>query len=322
MSLASMIPILGSAVGPIVGGYVTQYLNWRWTFWLMAILTACLTPLMAVVLRESYVPVIQRRRLKREGHSSPASSPSSPPKYWKGWTMASVKAILLLSVRPFVILGSSRVAVLMTLYLALLFGYVSILASTLATIFQDTYGFSESQSGLVYISLTVGTLTGVVLCTFSLDYFYVHGLFGKRREDGANPRSENRLIPAIPAMLAFPAGLFIYGWCLESHVHWAVPAIGALLCGFSLSSSTTPIMNYVVDIFGDRAASAVAAVLPLRYVAGAFLPIASPYMYGRLGYGWGNSLLAFVLLSIVPFIFLVIVQPRKKTGAPTNVNST
>jgi MFS family permease len=154
MSLASMIPILGSAVGPIVGGYVTQYLNWRWTFWLMAILTACLTPLMAVVLRESYVPVIQRRRLKREGHSSPASSPSSPPKYWKGWTMASVKAILLLSVRPFVILGSSRVAVLMTLYLALLFGYVSILASTLATIFQDTYGFSESQSGLVYISLS------------------------------------------------------------------------------------------------------------------------------------------------------------------------
>lgn len=81
-------------------------------------------------------------------------------------------------------------------------------------------------------------------------------------------------------------------------------------------------MNYVVDIFGDRAASAVAAVLPLRYVAGAFLPIASPYMYDRLGYGWGNSLLALVLLAIVPFIFWVIVQPRKKTGTPTIGNRT
>jgi hypothetical protein len=42
----------------------------------------------------------------------------------------------------------------MTLYLALLFGYVSVLAATLATIFQETYNFSESQSGLVYISLS------------------------------------------------------------------------------------------------------------------------------------------------------------------------
>jgi MFS family permease len=116
-------------------------------------------------------------------------------------------------------------------------------------------------------------------------------------------------------MVAFPVGLFLYGWSLEGRVHWAVPAVGALLCGFSLSSSTTPIMNYVVDIFGARAASAVAAVLPLRYVAGALLPVASPYMYDRLGYGWGNSLLAFLLLGIVPFIFLLIVRPQKNTSS-------
>lgn len=70
-------------------------------------------------------------------------------------------------------------------------------------------------------------------------------------------------------------------------------------------------MNYLVDIFGDRSASAIAAVLHLRYAAGAFLPVAAPYMYSTLGYGWGNSLLAFVLLLAVPVPLLVIVQPQR-----------
>jgi hypothetical protein len=70
-------------------------------------------------------------------------------------------------------------------------------------------------------------------------------------------------------------------------------------------------MNYLVDIFGDRSASAMAAVPPLRYVGGAFMPVAAPYMYARLGYGWGNSLLGFVLLVALPAPFLAIVRSRR-----------
>ncbi len=70
-------------------------------------------------------------------------------------------------------------------------------------------------------------------------------------------------------------------------------------------------MNYLVDIFEDRAASAVGAVLPLRYIAGTFLPIAAPYMYSKLGYGWANSLLALVLLVTVPVPLLLIVRPQR-----------
>lgn len=90
-----------------------------------------------------------------------------------------------------------------------------------------------------------------------------------------------------------------------------MPTLSTTLCGFSLASSTTPIMNYIVDMFDERAASAIAAVLPLRYLAGTFLPVAAPYMDRALGYGWSNSLLAFILLLIVPPTFQVIIRPRK-----------
>jgi hypothetical protein len=96
----------------------------------------------------------------------------------------------------------------------------------------------------------------------------------------------------IPAVIAFPVGLLIYGWSLERGVHWIVPTLASALCGFSLSSSTAPIMSYLIDIFGDRSASAVAAALPLRYIMGAFLPVAAPYMYDTMGQGWAGTFLA------------------------------
>jgi MFS family permease len=160
----------------------------------------------------------------------------------------------------------------------------------------------------------IGTLSGALMCRFTLDYFFLRGLSRKEPDESTTPCPENRLIPIIPAMFAFPVGLLLYGWSLEEHLHWIVPAISTIFCGFSLSTSTTPIMNYLVDIFGDRSASAVGAVLPLRYLAGAFMPIAAPYMYDRLGYGWGNSLLAFFLLAIIPIPLLVIVRPEKMTS--------
>ncbi|KAL4935319.1 hypothetical protein BDV06DRAFT_217518 [Aspergillus oleicola] len=252
MSLTSLIPILGTAVGPI-----------RWTFWLMAIISATLAVIMAAVLKESYVPVIRRRVLGKT--SSDQEAARSWQKYLQGWSMATVKALVLLAVRPFVILSQSRIAVLMGLYLALLFAYISLLAATLATVFQEAYGVSESQSGLIYIAMTIGTLSGALMCRFTLDYFLFRGLSFKQPDRGVPLRPENRLIPILPAMIAFSIGLFLYGRSLEKRLHWIVPALATLLWGFSLSSSTTPIMNYLVDIFGDRSASAVAAVLPLRY---------------------------------------------------------
>ena len=164
------------------------------------------------------------------------------------------------------------------------------------------------------VSKAIGKLSGALMCSLTLDYFLIRGLSRKRPDDSSSPRPENRLIPILPAMVAFPVGLVLYGWSLQERYHWIVPALSTVLCGFSLSSSTTPIMNYLVDIFGDRSASAIAAVLPLRYAAGAFLPVAAPYMYSTLGYGWGNSLLAFVLLLAVPVPLLVIVQPQRVTS--------
>jgi len=62
-----------------------------------------------------------------------------------------------------------------------------------------------------------------------------------------------------------------------------------------------PSMIYLVDCFGpEAAASALAAHTVLRSVTAAFLPLAGPRMYESLGLGWGNSLLAFLAIAMIP----------------------
>ena len=58
--------------------------------------------------------------------------------------------------------------------------------------------------------------------------------------------------------------------------------------------------TYLVDAFTRYAASAVAANTVLRSLLGGLLPLSGLTMYRELGFGWGNSLLAFIALALVP----------------------
>jgi MFS family permease len=40
IGLYSLAPLLGPAIGPIVGGFITENTTWRWIFWSTTILCA------------------------------------------------------------------------------------------------------------------------------------------------------------------------------------------------------------------------------------------------------------------------------------------
>lgn len=61
MSLWSIAPLNGPVTGPLIGGFVYQYLGWRWDNWLVLILTGAAVVLMTTV-RETYVPVILKQK--------------------------------------------------------------------------------------------------------------------------------------------------------------------------------------------------------------------------------------------------------------------
>jgi hypothetical protein len=126
-----------------------------------------------------------------------------------------------------------------------------------------------------------------------------------------------------------PIGLFIYGWTAQ----WAVPLFGTLLFGIgilgaliciqvispkfatSFGTSLTVRKAIPTDAYTRCAASTVAVNTVLRSIVGGFLPLAGLKMYDKLGLGWGNSLLGFIALAMVPipFVFYTYGERIKKS---------
>ena len=77
-----------------------------------------------------------------------------------------------------------------------------------------------------------------------------------------------------------------------------------------------PIQTYLVDAFTIHAASALAANTVLRSLVGALLPLAGPTMYAKLGLGWGNSLLGFIAVAMLPIPWILLIYGERIRTSP------
>jgi hypothetical protein len=116
--------------------------------------------------------------------------------------------------------------------------------------------------------------------------------------------AEMRLATATYYAIGCPISLFWYGWSTYYKVHWIVPILGMIPYGFGMLGVFIPCQQYLVDAFSQYAASSVAAVRTSVSIIGAFLPLAGPPIYSKLGLGWGNSLLGFITLLMTPIPLL------------------
>ncbi|KAF5535205.1 major facilitator superfamily transporter [Fusarium phyllophilum] len=64
-AISTFVPLLGPALGPIVGGAVTQTVGWRWTFWVLSIFDGILVVIALFVFNESYEVVLLETRAAR-----------------------------------------------------------------------------------------------------------------------------------------------------------------------------------------------------------------------------------------------------------------
>ena len=62
LSLFSIVPLLGPAVGPIAGGFITKCASWRWSFHTVSIIDAVILLAGLRFLRETWAPKLLERR--------------------------------------------------------------------------------------------------------------------------------------------------------------------------------------------------------------------------------------------------------------------
>ncbi|OHW97022.1 major facilitator superfamily transporter [Colletotrichum incanum] len=311
VSVWSVGTILGPMVGPVIGGSLTENMGWRWMFWVISIVIGVVSIAAFFVLGETYPPVLLEKkaaRLRKETGNFNYRS-SLAPDYTPGelFRHSIVRPMRLLLCCPFV--------TIICAYVAVLYGTLYLLFATYSFVFSEVYDFSTVAIGLVFLPGGLGTLLGAC---------YV-GIFSdrtlkRRTAAGRANAPEDRLAPviALPGALAFPAGMFAYGWCVESQVHWAASMAGTAVTGFGSIIVFTSIQTYLIDAFEGYAASAVGANAVFRGIAGALIPLSGLGLYETLGWGWGNSLLAFAALVFAPLPLVYGMYGAKIRSMPCN----
>jgi multidrug resistance protein len=313
MAIWAMGPLLGPVVGPVCGGFLVEAKGWRWVFWILAIFAGFFSFLMLAFSHESYAPVLLERkaaRLRRET--------GNPNLRAKGAANIPVKEVFIRSiVRPMKMLVLSPIVLLMSLYVAVNYGILYLLFTTITFVFEGQYHFSSGVVGLSYIGTGVGMVLGLVALGSVSDRII------KKQQAKGNVKPEHRLplILTMPGGIGLPIGIFIYGWTTEKQVHWIVPIIATAFVGLGNLTGMMTIQTYLVDAFTVHAASAMAANTVLRSLFGAFLPLSGLSMYDALGLGWGNSLLGFISLALIPVpIFFRYYGERIRTNPKFQVN--
>jgi len=65
MAAFSAAPFIGPAIGPLVGGFLSDAAGWRWLYWIQLILAAIVYILITFTVPETYAPTILAKRAKK-----------------------------------------------------------------------------------------------------------------------------------------------------------------------------------------------------------------------------------------------------------------
>lgn len=315
ITVFSMTVFSGPFLAPFIGGFiVTSQLGWRWTEYITAIMGFLGLALSLYFLEETYPPVILvnkatdlRRRTRNWGIHAKQEE-----------IEVDLRELLEKNLsRPMRMLFTEPIVLLLSLYMALLYGLLYLFLTFYPIVFQQIHGFTPGVGGLPFLGMILGQmLAGVYMMILQPGY-------NKKLAANNNmPIPEWRLPPVIVGGTFFALGLFWFGWTgYSADIHWIAPTLSGLFTGFGFMSIFLQCLNYLIDTYLMFAASAIAANTILRSLAGAGFPLFATQMINGMGVQWAGTLLGCVALACVPmpiFFFLKGAKIRERsTFAPT-----
>ncbi|KAL9633035.1 MAG: hypothetical protein Q9204_003560 [Flavoplaca sp. TL-2023a] len=295
ITVFSMTVFSGPLLAPFIGGFIimNSSLGWRWTEYLVAIMGFLAFGLDLLFLEETYPPIVlqqkaallRRRTLNWGIH---AKQEEIEVDFRELVTKNFSRPLRLLFTEPIVLL--------LSIYMAFIYGLLYLFLTAYPIVFQQIRGFNPGVGGLPYFGMILGQLSAGIYIALSQPSYN-----RKLEANGGVPVPEWRLFPVILGGISFTAGLFWFGWSgYQASTHWIAPTLSGLLTGFGLLAIFLQSLNYLVDAYLMFAASAIAANTFLRSLCGAGFPLFATYMFNGLGVQWAGSLLGFVALALVP----------------------
>lgn len=295
---------ISPAIGPILGTLCEVYLGWRWTFWIVSIASVVLQGICFLTVRETYKPVLERRAHRRIQNQHEDHKKRRWPfmDALRDDFQAASDRIGTDLARPFKMLATHPVVMVIALYNGVTYGIQNLVIASFQGLWVERYHQPEIVAGLNYITLAVGCVGGAQAARPLNKWVYARL---KARDPARQGRPEFRIPMIVVGSVLVPLSLLWYGWWAQALAFPLLPDFGVLI----FAGGTVIILNctslYLVDAYKQHSASATGAVNVLRALSGFAFPLFSDRLYTALGYGWGNTILAGLSISLgwpLPFL--------------------
>ncbi|KAI0098590.1 major facilitator superfamily transporter [Hypoxylon sp. NC0597] len=299
MSWFMVTTIFGPLLAPIISGFCSTSIGWRWSFWI-GLMFAGLTLILALLLPETYAPVLLTRRAAKIRKADPKAQVYSAAELEPHDFKQLVTRVLT---RPIRMILTELIVTATCLYLSLVYAIFYMSFQAFPIIFQDVYGLSPGITGLCYLPIGIGAVLALPVF-FSYDHIL---LDAQARGAPWSKKEEYRRVPlATLGGPLFVISLFWLGWSARPGVSFVVPMLAGIPFGAGFMLIFMALLNYITDAYEIFAASANAAASSCRSVFAVVLPLATTSMFARLGISGACSLLGglSLVMCVIPFIFI------------------
>lgn len=332
VGLQSGVPLIGNAIGGLIGGLLVQRFGWRGIFWFLAIGAGVSVIAIITLLPET------KRTLVGNGSVRPKSMINKSliweiPRFKKKLNSPKLETVMeeldigiwqrigeapKLLTKPEVFLVLIPTSIFYTTW--------TMLMTTMTNTLTNKYHYSVFRVGLCYLAPGIAGVTSSLICGRIIDWVYARYKKNLDKEIKAytilndeekqlkgnnNTKPEYnafkaRLPCAIPFAILCSCGFLVFGWCIGTKQ----PLVAVIIGIFIATACVTPFISIPVAMFVDlyplKAATSIACINLGRCGLAACGVAALDRMQKSLTTGGVYTLMvAFGCISLVPFCVVI-----------------
>lgn len=271
--------VAGSVLGPVVGGFVEAYCDWRWCIWIQLIFGGFVQAAHFFLVPETRTTILMDRIAQEKRKTGEDTNVYGPNELVPFKDRFSMREILITWIRPFKMFLTEPIV----LTLSLLSGFSDALIFMFIQSFSLVYsqwGFSTVAQGLAFLPILVGYL----IAWYSFVPVIKRNIAERRdKPDDERAQYESRLWWLLYTAPCLPIGLFGFAWTSLPSTHWIGSMIFSAIVGIANYSIYMATIDYMICAYGPYSASATGGNGWSRdFLAGILTLPATPFFNSEL----------------------------------------
>ena len=205
--------------------------------------------------------------------------------------------------RPFLLTATEPIIGLVALYMTVIYIILFTFLDGYDYIFGEVHGVSQGVQGLCFLGIATGLFMATPL-VFLIRKMQVTRLIKAKEHGKDHLPPEFRLWFAMIGAPAIPISMFWMGWTSDSNISIWSPLAASVVFGFGILCVFISCYQYVIDSYEIYAASALASVTLIRYVAAGGMTIVGIPFYQNLGVHYTCTILGCIAAACTPVPYL------------------